>query len=273
MASLVKLDSTNLVQDGYNSTWKYYFPGSAADFNDVACAVQSISMYNSDFHNFSITLADGIYAYADINRSIQTALVNAGAYLIDASGNNVFYIQLSENSVYYAAQSDFSATPISLPAGYTRPAAGLYSASGTGLPTTTRVPRIIIDNAYFGKVVGLTTGTYPSASATVGSAQLPNIIPQIQPSSSYVVRCDLIKNEYVASGDILSAFDRGDASVGQLISYKPSQYAWMSCHNGSRSSLTISIFNQNDQKVKFRDPSVSIMLLLRPKNLMSKAQT
>ncbi|GMF31845.1 unnamed protein product [Phytophthora lilii] len=194
MASFVKLDPTNLVQYGYNSTWKYSFPGSAADFKDVACAVQSIS----------ITIADGIYAYAGINRTIQTALVNAGAYLIDASGNNVFYLQLSENSVYYAAQFDFSATPTSLPAGYTRQAAGLYSAGGTGLPTTTRVPRLIIDNAYFGKVVGLTTGTYPSAPATVASAQLSNIIPQIQPSSSYVVRCDLIKNEYVALGDILS---------------------------------------------------------------------
>ncbi|GMF34787.1 unnamed protein product [Phytophthora lilii] len=169
----------------------------------------------------SITLTDGIYAYADINRSIQTALVNAGAWSIQRWRNW---------STYYDSS-----------------------------------PRIIIDNAYFGKVVGLTTGINPSASATVASAQLSNIIPQIEPSSSYVVRCNLFKNEYVASGDILSAFDRGDASVGQLISYKPSQYAWMSCHHGSRSSLTNSIFNQNDQKVKFRDPSVSIMLLLRPK--------
>ncbi|RAW38145.1 hypothetical protein PC110_g5624 [Phytophthora cactorum] len=132
MASFIKLDSTDLVQDGYNSSWRYSFPGSAADFRDVACAVQSISMYNSEYNidatqfynnsfkievptaattsTVSITLADGIYSYDDINRSIQTALVNAGAYLIDPSGNNVFYIQLGENSVYYAAQFDFSAT-------------------------------------------------------------------------------------------------------------------------------------------------------------------
>ncbi|GMF41695.1 unnamed protein product [Phytophthora lilii] len=290
MASFLKLDSTNLVQDNYNSTWKYSFPGSAADFRDVVCAVQSISMYNSEYNidSFqfqnttfkievptaattsivSFNLADGIYTYADINRSIQTALVNAGAYLINPSGENVFYLQLSENSVYYAAQFDFSPTPATLPTAggtWTRPSTGLYSTGGTGLPTTTRVPRLIIDNASFGSVVGLTVGTYPSTSATVASAQLSNMIPQIHPTSSYIVRCDLIKNEYVASGDILSAFDRGDAQVGQLISYKPSQYAWMNCHNGSRSTITISIYNQNDQKVKFRDTSVSIMLLLRPK--------
>ncbi|GMF39273.1 unnamed protein product [Phytophthora fragariaefolia] len=287
MASFLKLDSTNLVQDGTNSTWRYSFPGSAADFRDVVCAIQSITMYNSEynidsfqFQNttfklevptaattsiISVSLQDGIYSYEDINRSIQTALVNAGAYLIDSTGNNVYYIRVGENSVYYACQVDFSPTPTSLPVGYTRPATGLYSSGGTGLPTTTLVPRLIIDNAEFGKIVGLTAGTYPSASATVASAQLSNIIPQIHPTSSYIVRCDLIKNEYVASGDIVSAFDRGDAEIGKLISYKPSQYAWMNCHNGSRSTITLSIYNQNDKKVIFRDTSVSIMLLLRPK--------
>ncbi|GMF66250.1 unnamed protein product [Phytophthora lilii] len=175
MAGFVKLDSTNLVQDGYNSTWKYSFPGSAADFKDVACAVQSISMYNSEYDidatqfsnnsfkidvptagttsTVSVILPDGLYSYSDTNRSIQTALVNAGAYLINPSGENGFYIQLTENSVYYAAQFDFSATPTTLPTAggtWTRPASGPYSSGGTGLPTTTRVPRLIIDNASFG---------------------------------------------------------------------------------------------------------------------------
>jgi hypothetical protein len=204
----------------------------------------------------------------NINRSIQTMLVNAGAYLIDPTGNNVFYLKLSENSVYYACQVDFSPTPTTLPTlggTWTRPATGLYSAGGTGLPTTTRVPRLNTDNFEFGKVVGLTAGTYPAPSAIAASAQLSNIIPQIHPTSSYIVRCDLIKNEYVASGDIVSAFDRGDAAIGQLISFKPSQYAWINCQNGSRYTITISIYNQNDKKVIFRDTSVSIMLLLRPK--------
>ncbi|GMF09778.1 unnamed protein product [Phytophthora lilii] len=265
-ASFVKLDSTKLVQDGYNSTWKYSFFGSVADFEDVACAVQSISMYNSEYNidaaqfwnntfkievptvgttsTVSVSLPDGLYSYTDINRSIQTPLVNAAAYLINPSGENVFYVQLTENSVYYAAQFDFSATPTTLPtAGVTlaRPASGLYSSGG------------------------LTASTYPSASATVSSGKLSNTIPQIHPTSSYIVRCDLIKNGYVASGDILGAFDRGDAQVGHLISYKPSQYAWMNCHNGAHTSITISIFNQNDTKVMFLDTSVSIMLLLRPK--------
>ncbi|GMF39376.1 unnamed protein product [Phytophthora lilii] len=160
-------------------------------------------MYNAD-----VNLRDGIYSYDDINRSIQTALVNAGAFLLDLSGSRVFYLQLGENSVYYACQLNFSPTPTTLPTiggTWSRPATGLYSPGGSGFPTTSRVPRLIIDNTEFGKVVGLKAATYPSSSATVASAQLSNIIPQIHPTSSYIVRCDLIKNEYVASGDIVSA--------------------------------------------------------------------
>ncbi|GMF35578.1 unnamed protein product [Phytophthora lilii] len=244
MASFLKLDSTNLVQDGTNSTWKYSFPGSAADFRDEVCAIQSITMYNSEYNIDSFQFQNTTFK-VEVPTAATTSTISISFKTID-----------------------FSPTPTTLPTTggtWTRPATGLYSSGGTGLPTTTRVPRLIIDNAEFGKVLGLTAGTYPSASATAASAQLSNIIPQIHPTSSYIVRCDLIKNEYVASGDTVSAFDRGDAEIEKLISYKPSQYAWMNCHNGSRSTITVSIFNQNDKNVIFRDTSVSIMLLLRPK--------
>eukprot|EP00644_Phytophthora_capsici_P018658 jgi/Phyca11/131998/e_gw1.126.23.1 len=151
MASFIKLDSTNLVQDGYNSSWRYSFPGSSADFQDVTCAVQSISMYNSEYN------------------------IDSSQFL-----NNSFKIEV--------------------------PTAG----------TTSTVSVTLQDGLY-------------------------------------------------TSGDILSAFDRGDAQSGQLIAYRPSQYAWMNCQNGSRVSITITLFNQNDTRIKLRDTSVSIMLLLRPK--------
>ncbi|GMF41168.1 unnamed protein product [Phytophthora lilii] len=159
----------------------------SVNFVDVQMAIQSVSLYASNFNidaiafanttfkievptaattsTISVTLADGWYTYADINRNIQTALVSAGAYLIDSQGNNVFFIQIEKNSTYYACQVDCSPTPTALGT-YTRPATGLYSSTGTGLPTTTRVPRLIIDNAAFGKVLGFSTGTYPAAAST-----------------------------------------------------------------------------------------------------------
>lgn len=164
MSSFLKIDSTDLVQNGLNNCWRYNFVGLFVNFENNEVAVQSISLYNSQFNidgaafantsfklevptaatttTLSINLADGYYSYADINRNIQTALVNAGAYLIDSTGDNVFYIQLNENQTYYSSQLDCSTTPTTLPAGFTRPASGLYSTGGSGLPTTSRVPRL-----------------------------------------------------------------------------------------------------------------------------------
>lgn len=285
MSSFVKIDNTCLVPNGLNNTWRYSFPGSACNFKNVEGSIQSISLYNSEFNvdssqfantsfqiemptaattsTISVNLQDGYYLYADINRNIQTALVTAGAYLIDASGNQVFYIQIEENSTYYACQPDCSATPTSLPTGYTRPATGLYSTTGTGLPSTSRVPRLIINNANFGSLLGFTAGTYPTNSSTTSTSLLSNTIPAISPSTSYVVHCDLIKNDFVISGDIMAVFDKGDAGIGKQIQYFPSHETWCRTHDGARSTLTISIWNQNNQPVKFRDNSVNIMLLLR----------
>ncbi|GMF38151.1 unnamed protein product [Phytophthora lilii] len=167
MASLVKLDSTNLDQDAYNSTWKYSFLYNidATQFLNNSFKIDVPTAGTTS--TISGILPDGLYSYSDINRSIQIALVNAGAYLINPSCENVFYIQLTDNSVIDCWYVSFS-----------------------------------VCNGFKCSAIKY----YPTNSSNV----------------HYIVRCDLIKNEYVASGDILSAFDRGDAQVGQIISYRPS---------------------------------------------------
>jgi len=184
------------------------------------------------------------------------------AYLIDSAGKYVFYIQLTENATYYAAQIDFALTPTSLPSGYTQPSTGLYSATGTGLPTVAATPSITIGNSAFGTVLGLSAATYP-ASTAAASSQLSNIIPQVHPSSSYVVRCDLVKNDFDVSGEVLAAFNRSGSSIGELVSFNPSEYIWVPAHEGQRSTINISIYDQADRPVHFRDTSVSIMLIFR----------
>jgi hypothetical protein len=131
------------------------------------------------------------------------------------------------------------------------------------------VPRLIINNASFGKVLGFSSGTYPATSQTAAASILSTLIPQVHPTRSYIVRCDIIKNDYVVGGDLLAGFDRGDATIGQLIQYQPSNYERVKVNDGSRSSITVSIWNQIDQPVHFRDTSVSIMLLIKPREYIN----
>lgn len=286
MSYLVTINARHIVENGYNNTFQYSFPGANVDLSNTEVAVSSIAMYNSQFNidataygnntfkievptaatvsTISVVLSDGYYAYADINRMIQTALVNAGAYLVDADGNRVFFIQITENSTFYSAQVDLSVTPNSL-GSYFRPPTGLYSTGGSGLPSTARVPRLIIDNAEFGKVIGFSVGTYPSSTSTSPVSTLSNITPQVNPVSSYALRCSLIDNPFTLPSDILTTFNSAGTTIGQLISYKPNEYTWMAVSNGSYANITITIVDQLERFVRFRDRNVLIALLFRQK--------
>ncbi|EGZ20627.1 hypothetical protein PHYSODRAFT_495808 [Phytophthora sojae] len=283
MSSLVAISSNNLVSTSFNNQHRHSFPASA-NFKNVEVAIQSISMYNSQFNvdsvaysnnifkiemptaatvsTISITLKDGIYSYTDINRMIQTALVNVGACLVDLNGDNVFWIQLVENSTYYAAQLDVSSVPTALGT-YTRPATGLYSATGTGLPTTGRVPRLIVDNAAFGKPIGFSVGQYPSASSTVAASFLSDLAPEVNPVSADVVRCSLVNNTFTSPPDILTVFNSQGTSAGQLIAYQPNECSWTRVNDGSYSTITITIVDQLERFIKFRDPNLLISLIFR----------
>lgn len=141
MSSILPINSNHIVKNRYNNTFRYQFVGANADLSNTEVAVASISIYNSQFNIDSsaysnntfkievptastvsvipVVLNNGYVSYADLNRVIQTALINAGAYLIGSDGNQVFFIQLNENPSQYACQLDVSAT-FNLPASSTR---------------------------------------------------------------------------------------------------------------------------------------------------------
>src|SRR6218665_2460462 len=158
MANIISFKSNSIVPNGFNNMFRYEFPGSSINFVDTEISIHSIQMYNSQFNidsgqygnntfsiimptasttsTINVSLDDGYYRYSDINNMIQRALIDAGAYLINSDGDNVFYTTLSENSTYYAAQVDLTTVPTSLPSGWSLPTSGLYSSGGSGLPST-----------------------------------------------------------------------------------------------------------------------------------------
>jgi len=154
--SLIILNVSNVVQNGYNSFLEASFPGSSVNLKWAEVALGSLSLYNSSFNinsalyannTFSVklpysggystinfSLPNGYYSYSDINNYIQLQLIAAGAYLVTASGSYWYPLQVSANSALYACQIDFalcynSATGI--PSGWSYPSSGLWTAAGT----------------------------------------------------------------------------------------------------------------------------------------------
>lgn len=285
--SLISFNSAKIQANGFNNILRHEFPNSSANFKDAEIALHSVSLYNSVFNidgnvygnntlsiqmpttsttsTVTVTFPDGLYSYADMNRFIQAQLVAAGAYLVDASGNNVHYIQLAENTTYYSCQVDCSPVPITVPSNWTRPTTGLYSSSGAGLPSTTRAPVLTVSNAAFGLLIGFAAGSYPASPQVTFQTFLSNITPTVHPVTSYMLRCSLVKNDYNVPGDILATFDAQGSSVGQLISVKPTEYNWIPISDGSYASITLTLVDQSERFVRIRDPNLLISILVRPR--------
>lgn len=288
MSSIITLSTRHIVSNSFNNVLRYEFPGSSVEFANTELAIHSINMYNSQFNidsaaygnnsfkilmptgnvysTIQITLASGYYSYAAINAAVQASLISAGAYLINADGDNVFYFNISENPTYYSCQVDLSPVPTSLPSGWTRPPSGLYSTGGTGLPLGfSYVPKLNIDNTEFGKIIGFEFGTLPSQDLYTLQSILSPIPPQINPVSSYQMRCSLVQNPYSIPDDVLTTFNVAGTTIGQLVSYQPNEFCWVDVPNGSYASITLTIVDQEERFVKLNDTNMLISIILRQK--------
>ena len=124
MTSTIILNKNNIVANGLNNSFRFEFTGSSVNFKNQEIALSSLQLYNSQFsingslynnstfqvlvptaatyQTVNISLPNGYYSYADLSNYITQQLVNIGAYLIDADGNNVVYIAVRENATNYS---------------------------------------------------------------------------------------------------------------------------------------------------------------------------
>ncbi|OQR89119.1 hypothetical protein THRCLA_22741 [Thraustotheca clavata] len=224
MADLINLNSSNIVQNGFNNVLRYEFSGSSVNFINSEIAIQSIGLNNSQFNidkkqdanttfsikmpigattsTINIDLKSGYYSYSTINGFVRNQLETVGAYLIDCSGNYIHYIRIQENPTYFCLPKLYlSPVPTSLPAGWY----SLYTSIGTGLQTTAYTPQITIQ-PNFNKIVGFTSATYPSTQQTSLQTFLSNFTPEINPVSNSIIRCNLIINNYSNPPGIIGSF-------------------------------------------------------------------
>jgi hypothetical protein len=216
---------------------------------------------------YSITLPDGFYTITDINSYIQQQCVLNGAYLLDSSGNYVYFVKMVYDSTYYAVQFIYYLVPTLAGIGtYTRPTSGLYSASGTGLPTTTYTPQLVLaSTGSIRTIMGFASGTFPSTQATASSDVLSTLTPVGSTVNSILMQCSLISNRCTTPTDIIDSMPINDVSFGSNITYQPSFERYVSVSDGTFNNFTFTFRDQNLNEIYAKDPNVSITLIIRPK--------
>jgi hypothetical protein len=216
---------------------------------------------------YAITLPDGFYTITDINSYIQQQCVANGAYLLDSSGNYVYFVKMVYDSTYYAVQFLYYLVPTLAGIGtYTRPSSGLYSTGGTGLPTTTKAPQLVLaSTGSIRSIMGFASGTFPSSPATASDDVLSTLTPIGSTVNSILMQFSLIYNGCTNPTDILDSMPINDVSFGSNITYQPSFERYVSVSDGTFNTFTFSFRDQNLNDIYAKDPNVSITLIIRPK--------
>ena len=286
MSFTLVLNSSNVSNTTTNTTFKYDFVQGGFTSDNCEMCVSSVSIpyswnnvstyYNNKTFSlifpaaattvtYSFVLPDGFYTVNDINYFIQQTCISNGAYLIDSALNNVYFTNIAYNATYYSIQVLLFSVPTTIGT-YTRPATGLYSTTGTGLPTTAYTPRLVIPTSgSIGTIIGFASGTFPAAQTTTSQSLLSTLTPIGTTVNSLIMQCSLVSNRVTVPSDILDSMPITNTAFGTNIVYDPSFEKFVNIANGTYSGFTVTFRDQNLNDIYAKDPNTSITLMIRRK--------
>lgn len=295
----IVLNSTNLIDDGYQNKYKFKFTPNFQVSSGDAIAVASINMYYSWFNitdsstggkynnnvfqyiwpytssgtinttATTVTITPGYYTATTLNTFLQNVMIKNGHYLVDSTGNYLYYIQIAENATYYSIEFQYYVVPNTIGTN-TLPTNSVGSTTWAfpGAATTAIAPRIYIpsDNN-FGALIGYTGGiTYPTTGASSSNTStISDITPQLSPVSCILVNCNLVANPYTIPRGLIYAFTPANTDFGGMITSVPPFESFVPLSVGSHQELIIEFKDQNNNDIAIGDSNLVIILNIKSK--------
>jgi len=275
MKTLV-INGTDVVS-GDNSRYVYTFPVSAT-FDNHEVAVSSLSLYYSWFNitstltnntfsytwpvgavTISVTVPNGFYTCAQLNAYLQSVMITNNHYLINSTGDYVYYLELVENSSVYGIQFNSYPIPTVLPAGYTAP------AGWTGYPAVASTPQLTIPSTNIRYILGFNAGTYPAVVQATNYSKTSDFTPQFSPVQSCLVSCSLVNNTLAVPPNIIYAFAPTDVTFGSIISPSIPSLIWNEVTVGTFPNFQIQFLDQNYNALPINDTNLVVVLSIRKK--------
>jgi len=287
------LNSTNLVPNGNNNQLIFKFPNSV-QFKNSQLAFAGCSMYYSWFNisssltnntfsynwrngagvatTYTITIPDGLYEVSTLNQYLQFEFIRNGHYLVNGSGQNVYYAQFTVNAPRYAVQIDTFLFPTVLPTGWTNPASVPFPPQSFN-PIITLPARV---NQILGYVAGFATDqnlnnafVAPAGSQFVSKlangtiSYISTTAPNVQPNSSLLFSMSGIDNAYANPTSIIYTLVPTGVSAGELINEKPPEFIWNKLIDGTYNELRLTILGTDLKPININDPAMTIILVIK----------
>ena len=239
--------------------------------------LQSVSLYNSWFNispsfnnqtcsyiwtdgiKYDVTLPAGSYTLDNISEYLQFAMVQNKHYLLDQNKQNVYYLKLEINPVYYSVVLTVSPLPTVLPTGWSYPLGATWTV-GNGL-----VPRFVLGSNNFYKLIGFPeNGTFPSTTQTTIQQITSTTSPIISPITSINIACNWVNdNRFNTMPNIIGSFIP-DAGTGELISKTPPFLSMYPVTQNQYTGIEITFLDQEFRPLMLNDTNqIQIELALK----------
>lgn len=277
MKTLV-INKSHVVNDGNNSRYRYTFSSNIkfSDGDKVGLAIANIpyswyninlQKYNNTSYNiiyngttYNVSMPNGFYTLTDMNYYLQQFMITNNLYLINSSGNYVYYLEWQTNANYYAIQLNAYPVPSVLPTGWTNPG----SMALTGF-----CPQVqILSTNNYNKIVGFNSGSYPS-STTVSTKQsfLSSFTPIPSPVSSFLINCSLVNQSSISlnSNNALYSFTP-NVDFGNNIIIEPQNLITVDINQGSYQSLDVYLTDQDNIPLQMVDSNILILIVIKSKD-------
>lgn len=275
---VLTLTQSNIVSGSNNSVLRYYFPQGGASFMadpPARIGVAKIVMYNSIFNitaalgnntfqyvwydnagatTHTVTMPDGSYSVSDVNAYLQFTMVANGHYLVDGSGNYVYYLEMEANASNYTVQLNSYPIPTALPGGYTNPAAITFPAVAT-------TPQFVILANAFTTWTGFAAGTYPPVVQASNYSANSTSSPQVNTVGTLLCHTNIVNNRLSVPSSIVYTFVFNSVFGDQTV-VQPPYILFSTVTAGQYAFLDFRFTDQDNNPVSIEDPNMTILLAL-----------
>lgn len=290
MSSNIILNKNNITNN-FNSELRYEFNKQQTFTKDDTIAVSHINLFYSWFNitsNYNnnkfqyvwwdidgnltdiidVVIPDGYYSISTLNEYVQSEMVKHNHYLTNGS-NNIYFIEFLTNSTYYSVEVRLSSLKtveefgdsVSIPTGAT-----------WNVPSVYETPKVnILLNNNFNKYIGFNSGSIlfedltNQPSTRLQYSFLNDFSPTLDPSSSYIITCNLVENNLSVPNNVLTSFATPNGiGIGDLISLN-SDVIYSTVKEGIYREIIIKIYDQDFNLMRIKDNNMLFVLSILKK--------
>jgi len=279
------------VPNSNNNKLVYDFPRDVVFSTSNQIVLSHLNLYFSWF-NISAKNNNNFFQYRWIDDSINDVLIPDGYYsisllnnfliekmfenkhclqMLSDTQNYMFFLEIKTNSKFYTSEVDLSSIGPSVELnGIVSESISVFATpTNWDIPATFIAPALIIpSNSKFGELIGFYPGQTieeiidPSETENKTYTITSNTAPEVEPNSSFIVTCNLVKNTYARPNNVLTSFTIANSiDFGDIISFESEM--WSDIAPGHYSQLEINIFDQNMKPLQILDSTMLLVLSIK----------